>query len=94
MFDKLVILGEGRTIYKGSVKNLVPFLGNLGYRSVTFPCMAQTLIYYFLIIDELDKSNIRLKEIEQLFDPMRLLVVSNAFSKKNKYPLYPVIINF
>ena len=32
MFDKLVILGEGRTIYRGTVKNLVPFLDSMGYR--------------------------------------------------------------
>merc|ERR1719295_1170933 len=30
MFDKLVILGEGRTIYRGTVKNLVPFLDSMG----------------------------------------------------------------
>merc|ERR1711923_654154 len=32
MFDKVVILGEGRTIYRGTVKNLVPFLDSMGYR--------------------------------------------------------------
>merc|ERR1719204_384653 len=36
MFDKLVILGEGRTIYRGTVKNLVPFLDSMGYRCPSY----------------------------------------------------------
>lgn len=30
MFDKLVMLTDGQTIYRGQVESLVPFLGGLG----------------------------------------------------------------
>ena len=30
MFDKLVMLTDGQTIYKGQVKTLVPFLAGIG----------------------------------------------------------------
>ena len=36
MFDKLIILSEGRTIYRGSVQGLVPFLGTMGYQCPSY----------------------------------------------------------
>jgi ATP-binding cassette, subfamily G (WHITE), member 1 len=30
MFDKLVMLTDGQTIYRGQVKTLVPFLAGMG----------------------------------------------------------------
>ena len=36
MFDKLVLLSEGQTIYRGTVKGLVPFLSSMGFKCPPF----------------------------------------------------------
>lgn len=36
MFDKLVMLCEGKTIYRGSVSGIVPFFGSLGYQCPSY----------------------------------------------------------
>merc|ERR1719322_2218478 len=36
MFDKLILLSEGQTIYRGTVKGLVPFLSSMGFKCPPF----------------------------------------------------------
>lgn len=36
MFDKLMLLSEGQTIYRGTVKGLVPFLSSMGFKCPPF----------------------------------------------------------
>ena len=36
MFDKLILLSDGQTIYRGAVKGLVPFLSSMGFKCPPF----------------------------------------------------------
>ena len=36
MFDKVVMLSEGQTIYRGAVDGIVPFFANLGYNCPSY----------------------------------------------------------
>ncbi len=46
MFDKLVMLTDGQTIYRGQVKSLVPFLADIGLECPSYhnPVIYKTYI--------------------------------------------------
>lgn len=50
MFDKLYAVTKGQCIYQGPVKELIPFLGNIGLHCPSYHNPADFCKFFFFIL--------------------------------------------